>query len=341
MDKKLLESLIADGLTATEIASHFGKSKTTLKYWLKKYDLKGPKYAPSEYMYRVKPRKCEKCKLEVEMNQAIWNNHKRWCGHKPKPAYEMAVCSVCSKGYKRSKRSRVNICSQKCSSSRKSIKDKISKGRIKYLKENPDKHPWKDNNKFVSVPCEKLKERFRKEGLIFEAEWMPIPDQRSFSIDIAFPEIKLGIEVNGNQHYNRDGTLKDYYAERHRLIEAAGWNLLEVHFSHCYSEEKVIELIQALRENKAHEIKYTVTPRLKSKSEIYREGVRKRKQERKEKKLKLIEERKKSLERHDLTKFGWVHQVSLEWGVSHTEVRRWVKNNFPDLETYKRKSIGV
>ena len=49
------------------------------------------------------------------------------------------------------------------------------------------------------------------------------------NIDIAFPDIKLGIEINGNQHYNSDGTLKDYYQERHNLIEEAGWKLLEVH----------------------------------------------------------------------------------------------------------------
>ena len=30
-------------------------------------------------------------------------------------------------------------------------------GRIKYLKENPDKHPWKKNDKFKSKPCEKFK----------------------------------------------------------------------------------------------------------------------------------------------------------------------------------------
>lgn len=33
---------------------------------------------------------------------------------------------------------------------------------------------------------------------------MPL-DDRSFSLDIAFPEKKIGIEVNGNQHYERNG----------------------------------------------------------------------------------------------------------------------------------------
>ncbi len=34
---------------------------------------------------------------------------------------------------------------------------------------------------------------------------------RFFSIDIAFPDKKIGIEINGNQHYNIHGSLKEYY----------------------------------------------------------------------------------------------------------------------------------
>ena len=67
-----------------------------------------------------------------------------------------------------------------------------------------------------------------------------------FSIDIAFPDIKFGIEVNGNQHYNSDGTLKPYYKERHDLIEKSGWILLELHYSSCYIDD-ILEKEEAAR----------------------------------------------------------------------------------------------
>lgn len=214
------------------------------------------------------------------------------------------------------------------------VRKSISLSRKKYLSENPEKHPWRSNLKFASEPCEKLKERLKSEGFVFEAEWMPIPEQRSFSIDIAFPDIKLGIEINGNQHYNRDGTLRDYYAQRHRLIEASGWNLLEVHFSHCYSGESVAELIQALRENRAHEIDFTVSERKKTKKQIYEEKVRDRNLLRQQRDA----ERKKVLDSIDKTHFGWVSDASKALGVSHTHVRRLVKRLYPeDTTIFQRK----
>ena len=37
---------------------------------------------------------------------------------------------------------------------------KISNGRKKWLKENPDSHVWKRKGKFTSKPCEHLKNKF-------------------------------------------------------------------------------------------------------------------------------------------------------------------------------------
>lgn len=40
----------------------------------------------------------------------------------------------------------------------------------------------------------------------------------------------------------------------------------------------------------------------------------------------------------DFNKFGWVEQASRDLGLSHTQIRRWVNKNLPDIQTYKRKS---
>jgi len=122
-------------------------------------------------------------------------------------------------------------------------KKKISEGRKRFLRENPDKHNWKNNNKFISPPCETLKEKLSDNNINFVEEYSPSLE-RHFSIDIAFPDSKVGIEVNGNQHYNRDGSLKDYYKERSDFIEGLGWELIELPYIMVYNDEVVSNLIK-------------------------------------------------------------------------------------------------
>ena len=68
-----------------------------------------------------------------------------------------------------------------------------------------------------------------------------------YSIDIAFPDKKIGIEINGNQHYNRDGTLKEYYLKRHNDICNRGWLLYECHYSLVYKQQFIESLITELK----------------------------------------------------------------------------------------------
>lgn len=126
---------------------------------------------------------------------------------------------------------------------------KTSEKRKEYLKNNPDKHPWRSNNKFKSVPCEKLKQKLLDAEISFVAEFQPLLPDRFFAIDISFPDKKIGIEINGNQHYNSDGTLKPYYQERKDLLVGAGWTIYEYHYSFMYNEVFLIELIKKLKEN--------------------------------------------------------------------------------------------
>lgn len=109
----------------------------------------------------------------------------------------------------------------------------ISKNRKKYLQEHKDEHVWKRNDKFISVPCEYLKDELRKKNIKFVEEFSPFDDY-NYSVDIAWPNEKIGIEVNGNQHYNNDGTLTEYYQKRHNIFEERGWKLYEIHYTKCY-----------------------------------------------------------------------------------------------------------
>lgn len=112
-------------------------------------------------------------------------------------------------------------------------KQKISNKRKIWLTNNKDKHVWKRNSKFISVPCENLKLYLKSNNINFVEEYTPF-DDLNYSLDIAFPDTKIAIEVNGNQHYNNDGTLKDYYQNRHTILENRGWKIFEVHYTKCY-----------------------------------------------------------------------------------------------------------
>ncbi len=124
-------------------------------------------------------------------------------------------------------------------------KKKMSDSKKLLYKNNPDKHNWKSKNKFISKPCEEFKKTLDELGIKYISELTPLSD-RFFSIDIALIDKKVGIEINGNQHYNTDGTLKDYYQERHKLIENNGWKLYEIHFSICYNKDVIKNIIKCI-----------------------------------------------------------------------------------------------
>jgi len=122
------------------------------------------------------------------------------------------------------------------------ISEKLSKAVSKFWSENPDKHPWKKNTKFKSVPCINFKKILSEMGIQFIEEYT-ISDDRLFSVDIALPQHKISIEINGNQHYEKDGTLKEYYKNRHDFIESLGWKIYELHYSICFNEKVIKKTI--------------------------------------------------------------------------------------------------
>ncbi len=212
---------------------------------------------------------------------------------------------------------------------------KISEGRKRYLAENPDRHPWKKNNKFKSIPCEKVKEFLKWKKISFIEEYQPLVD-RGFSIDIAFPDIKIGIEINGNQHYNKDGSLKKYYQNRHDLIESTGWKLLELHYSIAFNLDK-LELIIKDRENIKVDYSEYIAEQFKRKNKFQLEKEKKDKRKQKE-----IDSKKKALlnSNIDFSKFGWVQKASEILQITPQKVNCWMKKNmktFYESNCFHRK----
>ena len=169
---------------------------------------------------------CKYCKKEFENGWKL-GGHSVYCDLNPSKEETRKKTSISNKG--------------KCHTPES--KKKLSLSRIKYLSENPDKHPWKKHTKFKSEPCEKFKDFLRDFGLIFEEEFNPIQN-RFFAVDVAFPNQKLCFEINGEQHYNRDGSLRKYYRDRHNIIKNSGWTIIEIHYLKVYDTEYIKDLIK-------------------------------------------------------------------------------------------------
>jgi len=144
-------------------------------------------------------------------------------------------------------------------------KRKLSEIRKKWLADNPDKHPWKCSKKFKSKPCEKVKEFLNNMNILFIEEYPPNIKNRNFSIDIAMPDKKIAIEVNGNQHYEKTGELKPYYKERQKLLEADGWTVYQVHYSACFNLDKWSNFLNILKnsETKVNFDYFNYIPKIK------------------------------------------------------------------------------
>ena len=186
---------------------------------------------PQEYetiRRRKKLYVCKYCGEELGTNYRIgWNNHKLNC-----PTFSKLITP--KGGHKHTDEE----------------KTKLSEIRKKWLNDNPEKHVWRLNTKFISKPCEYLKAELSKQGYPIVAEYQPLLDQkRYFAIDISIPEKKIGIEVNGNQHYDDAGNqiLKEYYKKRHDAITQAGWDLKEIHYSEAFT--KLDEIIAWLNQH--------------------------------------------------------------------------------------------
>lgn len=124
-------------------------------------------------------------------------------------------------------------------------KKRLSESRKRYLMNNPDKHPWKHNDKFISKPCEHLKNILREHNIEFLEEFTDANWQHNYSADIIIQTKHTIIEVNGNQHYN-NGQLTEYYQMRHDYLVAQGYNVIEFHYANCYKEHEITQLIKEI-----------------------------------------------------------------------------------------------
>jgi hypothetical protein len=285
---------------------------------------------------------CKHCLNQLD-NHNVAGAHTRWCslnpGRKPNKNSLPKNCTICGNEFI----GRGKTCSKKCANTvTDDTKQILSKKRKKYLKENPEKHPWKRENKQSSVPCNNVKEYLTNRNIQFVHEFTPLLD-RAFSIDIVFLHIKTGIEINGNQHYDEFGKLKPYYQERHDLIEKAGWKLIEVHYSQCFNDESISKFLNfdIPHDDSGMIESYFEQKRIRNSLKVSVNTLP-RGQKVKLKTQQKWEYLKDEIFKHsiDFSKYGWVTKVAKILKISPQKINGWMKHYHPDFfekECFKRK----
>jgi len=225
-----------------------------------------------------------------------------------------------------------NIKRKKVFKHTENTKKLISDKRKKWLENNPEKHVWKRSNKFKSEPCEHLKKILKENKFDFLSEYTVISGYY-YSVDIVFPNVKIGLEINGNQHYNNDKTLKKYYLDRKNIIEKQGWKLYDIHYSKVYDDLFVKSLIDSLNENNLKDVDLSFyIKKKKEKDNNFKEKYKE--------KIKLIVQRIEN-SNIDFSKRGWVKEISKIIGIHENKGGLWLKKNMSDFynENCKKRKI--
>lgn len=207
--------------------------------------------------------------------------------------------------------------------------------------QNKNNYSWSVKHK-ISVPCEQFKNLLLEKGVKFIEEYKPLKN-RQFCIDVAFPDRKLGIEINGNQHYiYPSNKLAPYYQIRHDLIVDSGWTLLELHFSVVYDKVKIEEVIEKLlqQNNDLIEIDFSEYKPKQRSYPIVGEKIKHKANKQKTliKNKELVDKLKVSS--IDFTIFGWVQKASVLLQCTPQNINRLIKSIDSDFlkQCYARKA---
>jgi len=131
-------------------------------------------------------------------------------------------------------------------------KQKISKSRIKYLKEHPDQVPYLLNHssKGESFPEKYFESILSKTELKYKRYYQI----SIYQLDFAFINKKINLEIDGEQHYT-DLKIIESNKNRNLFLENNGWKTIRIRWSDYQKlnreqkEKKISKLINII-ENK-------------------------------------------------------------------------------------------
>lgn len=113
-------------------------------------------------------------------------------------------------------------------------KQKIRESYHKWMEEHHD-----DFIKYSSGQsnvCEYFKNILKNNNINFIEEFTPFWPESGYRLDVAFPDEKIGIEINGSQHYNSNGELNENTLKKQHFFENKGWKIIQIYYKDVYKE---------------------------------------------------------------------------------------------------------
>lgn len=98
--------------------------------------------------------------------------------------------------------------------------------RKEWLSKNRNNHSWRYKGEVY--PEKKFREWLTSQNINFVTEYTPEDFDRYFKMDFAILSLKIDIELNGEQHYKRNGEFNDKHIERQKYIELKGWKVINI-----------------------------------------------------------------------------------------------------------------
>lgn len=263
----------------------------------------------------MKKHICEYCNKEFKSGQ-ILGGHKINCNMDPdfevKKKKKAMKLSKIGKGRKVSEET----------------KKKISKGRTRYLLENPDKVPYLLNHSSkISFP-EKTMLKYLKQFNI--TGWVHQMQFSIYELDFAFPEYKLNVEIDGSTHLLESVIEKDQ--RRDKFLKEYGWKILRITAKQV--KKNVYDCINLIIENLNKYEKIEIPEdflnneyyKHKKKLEIEEKKRLKKIEKDFEKRIKYEERKKIILNSNiDFKKLGWLSKLSKILKMSNNGIKKFMQ----------------
>jgi very-short-patch-repair endonuclease len=269
--------------------------------------------------------------------------------------FNKTIVNLALKGHRR-KHSEANTIAHKLHPENfkhsEATKQKMSKTRIKYLKENPDKVPYKINHSSKKSWPEEIFERaLNRQNII---NWVRNYMNGVYEYDFAFPLQKIDVEIDGTTHNLLKVQKIDF--RRDEWSKQQGWKVIRFKAKHVLRNvEQCIELLQKYLNdttiNVSSEINESFlmlrTSRERQKIVRQQKNIQKTIDNDNRKKIlqqqKIIEKQNapKRISSNKLSieivfkrindikaidkQWGYISELSKLWQVSHTRVRKFLK----------------
>lgn len=206
-------------------------------------------------------------------------------------------------------------------------KDKIRQARLKYLKEHPEDTAWR--TKKISYPEKLFQQLIEQNNLTSKYDIVREYSFFPYFIDFAFVNIKLAIEIDGSQHWLKESKI-ERDKEKEEVLVAKGWKLYRIPEFKIKKDfqNTQIEFLEYLNTLELQPKVFTFDNEIIEYEKVKQQNRSLRKQKAEQYFQNLedeFEKRKKDFESIDKT-WGWIGQLSKLWGISHTQVRRYIKN---------------